>query len=85
MRRLVRELFGAWAVLLSLSGCANEKTIRPPVIEQEYVLPPNDPRYSRFPQYPEKTLNNWPKKDTANDMNGPPAGFSRPGRMGAGY
>ncbi len=83
MRPMQAGLYVIGAVLLALSGCANDNQLKPPVLEHQYVLPPtDDPRFSSYPSYPEKTLNAWPKKDPNADMGTPPPSFSRSGRGG---
>lgn len=78
-------LIGAMALVL-LAGCANDAHLKPPKPDPEYILPPpDDPRFNTYPRFPEKTLNDFPKKASGPDMPGTPS-ISPPGRsrLGAG-
>ena len=84
MRRTWTGLLVLGIALVVLGGCAYDEHLKPSKIDHEYVLPPrDDSRFSSFPQFPDKTLNNWQKKSTPDDMSTPP-GFQRSPRMGAG-
>ena len=75
------------AALGLLGGCAHEGRLKPPRPEHEYVLPPgSDPRFSTYPRFPEKTLNQFEKKsdDDLNPATMPRGGGGRPGMGGAG-
>ncbi|HKI35740.1 MAG TPA: hypothetical protein VKA46_28050 [Gemmataceae bacterium] len=69
------------AALLILGwGCKHDNALKPPKEEAAYRLPPDDPRYSEFPQFPPKELNKYPKRDPAAEdpMN------KMPGKFGMG-
>lgn len=76
------------AALGLLNGCAGDGRIKPPRPEHQYVLPPgNDPRFSTYPKFPDKTLNQFEKKsdDDPNGQGMPSrGGMGRPGMGGGG-
>jgi hypothetical protein len=70
----------AAALLLLFSGCKHDNNLKPPKEDPVYRLPPDDPRYSQYPKYPDKTLNDFPKRDQMPGEDGPsPGGGSRLG------
>ena len=78
MRRTRTGLFVLGAALLALGGCASDSHLQAKRPEHEYVLPPtDDPRFSTYPKFPEKTLNNWPKKEPDSDFGKPMNGLPR--------
>jgi hypothetical protein len=72
------------ALLILVCGCKHDKNLQPPKEDAVYRLPPNDPRYSQLPQYPEKTLNDFPERDPNAGQNMGPGGASRVGMSGMG-
>jgi hypothetical protein len=50
-------------VLILFAGCNHDKNLKPPKEEAVYRLPPDDPRYSNPPKFPDSTLNKFPKRD----------------------
>ncbi len=73
------------AALFYLSGCLGTAHLKPPKPDPEFRLPPqDDPRFSEYPKFPEKTLNNFPKKPQAPDEFGSPGATSGRPRFGAG-
>jgi len=72
------------AGLILVCGCKHDTNLKPPKEDAVYRLPPNDPRYSQLPQYPEKTLNEFPERDPNAGQNVSPAGGSRLGMSGMG-
>lgn len=76
------------AALAAFAGCwTTDQPIKPPPRPEEFLLPPaHDARFSSYPTYPEKTLNQGLlKKD--RDPSDPPSvyrGPSKPGMPGAG-
>jgi hypothetical protein len=76
------------AALLVLYGCKHDDNLKPPKQDPQYNLPPNDPRFSTYPKFPDNTLNKWPKREPpgADDPaapKGPPRfGGGGPGGMG---
>lgn len=71
--------------LATLLGCTTTRShkFKPPPLEEEYRLPPDDPRYSQAPRFPKETLNQAPKKP---DLDTPAGGLTtrQPGMMGTG-
>jgi hypothetical protein len=80
------------ALIVGFAGCwTTEQQIKPPPRPEDFSLPPlDDARFSSYPSYPQKTLNQGLlKKDSDPDQ--PPSGFGRgmgrpggPGAMGGG-
>jgi hypothetical protein len=87
MRRTATRLIVLVAGLLPLGGCKHDDQLKPPKMPPEWVLPPaNDPRFSTYPKFPEKTLNDFPKRkdiidpETNMPMSKPKmTGFGGPG------
>jgi hypothetical protein len=74
------------AVLLGLAGChSTDPNNLKPDLPEEFVLPPDDPRFNAPVPYPKEVLNQGlPKKDPGRGgegMRGPGSGM---GRFGAG-
>ena len=69
------------AMLLHL-GCKHDEALKPQKQDPVYNLPPNDPRYSSYPKYPENTLNQFPNRSApgADDL----GGGQTPGKFGMG-
>jgi hypothetical protein len=67
------------AALLILFGCKHDDNLKPPKQDPQFGLPPNDPRYSSYPKFPDSTLNKWPKKDapTLDDPTAAPAALEK--------
>ncbi len=85
MRRTATGLVVLVAALLALYGCKQDDPVKRPKIPAEYVLPPaNDPRFSKYPTFPDNTLNKWPKKDSIADPDAPPKAPSHFGGAGGG-
>jgi hypothetical protein len=52
-------------------GCKHDNTLKPPKEDPVYRLPPDDPRYSQLPKYPDNTMNKFPKRDAPGLDDGP--------------
>ena len=75
---------GLGVALICLAGCwTTETNLKPPPPPPEYVLPPtDDARFSTPPAFPEKTLNQGPRKPEAPGFPGGPGGMRGPGGAG---
>jgi hypothetical protein len=75
------------AVLILFAGCNHDKNLKPPKEDPVYRLPPDDPRYSSYPKYPDSTLNKFPKRDMPgqDDPSASPASRFGMGTPGAGH
>jgi hypothetical protein len=71
-------------VLVLFWGCKHDDALKPPKEVAEYRLPPNDPRFSEYPRFPDKEMNKFPKRDqSAEDpMNRMPSRFGMGGPGG---
>jgi hypothetical protein len=82
MGRTETSLVVLGAALLVLFGCKHDNNLKPPKQDPQYVLPPNDPRYSTYPKFPDSTLNKWPKRDPAAEDPSSDAAKNRRPNMG---
>jgi hypothetical protein len=73
----------AAALLILAAGCKHDNIVKPPKEDPVFRLPPNENRYASAPDYPEKTLNDFPKRDPNAGMLSP-AGGSKFGMQGPG-
>ena len=71
------------AALLILGGCKHDSNLKPPKEDPVFRLPPDEKRYASAPDYPERTLNEFPKRDPNAGMLSP-AGGSKFGMQGPG-
>ncbi len=84
MRKWWIGLASLVAALLALVGCSttDQNISKPPPAPPDYVLPPADEaKYSKPPDFPEKTLNERKKK---SDPMMPPNGIRSPRSGGMG-
>jgi len=71
--------------LLAFAGCMLPSTnkIKAPTHEEQYSLPPDDKRYSSFPEYPKEVLNkDDPRKAKDDSKDGLPQNMRSSGGMG---
>lgn len=76
----------ALGLTTTLLGCTTTRShkLKPPPLEEEFRLPPDDPRYSQAPRFPKETLNQAPKKPELDNPQGGGLQTRQPGMMGAG-
>ncbi len=67
--------------LLALVGCFSQHRVKveAPKHPERFCLPPDDPRYSREVQFPDKVLNKW-QRNSDEEQGGPPGPGGRPQR-----
>jgi hypothetical protein len=72
--------------LIALAGCYStpQNRMRPPPHEEQYVLPPDDKRFSQPPQYPKEYLNQDKIRKDDDDKAGAPGGMHSGPKMGMG-
>ena len=73
------------AALLVFVGCQHDKNLKPPKQDPQYNLPPNDPRYSSYPKFPDNTLNQFPNRAAPGADEPGPQGPSKFGMSGPGH
>jgi hypothetical protein len=80
MRRMWKGL-GWLAGLLVVAGCSSteQQNLRPPPQPEQYILPPNDPKFAQPVAYPKDTLFADPnvKKDRDGNLTNPNMGQQR--------
>lgn len=86
MRRTWLGVRGATAILLGLLGCSHaiKPKMEAPKLVEEYVIPPSDdPRFSKYVEYPKETLNKGIAKQNDSSLPTPPP-IKPASRFGAG-